>query len=253
LKPTEAACVPLVALVFWLISYGAVNGTPARQLSASPNPRALIPWMFDRLGYDLFFDFREIKVSQLPDNYWCIASESDRLKSVRGAFLKKADLRYADVYRAFMVNANLRNADLRGARLREADFETADLRGVNLNEADSRNANFRGADLREASLVGVNFTGADLEQAQLGFADLQQSNFKDANLKGADLRCANLRDVSNLPIHDLASVKSLFRAEMNEPIKKELQKLKAELFAKPSDPWHDMTTPYNIGKKDICE
>jgi len=252
-KPAGAACVPLIALVFWSISFGAFNGTPARQLTASLNPRAIVPWIFDRLGYDLFFDFRETNVSQLPDNYWCIASESDRLKSVKGAFLKKADLKYADMYRSFMVNANLRNADLYGARLREANFERADLRGANLKEADSRNANFRGADIREASLVRVNFTGADLEEAQLGFADLQQSDFKDANLKGADLRCANLRNVSNLPIQDLASVKSLFRAEMDETIKTELQNIKKELFAKPSDPWHDMTTPYNIGKKDICE
>jgi hypothetical protein len=249
----EAACVPMVALVFWSISFGAFNGIPARQLTASLNPRAIVPWIFDRLGYDLFFDFRETNASQLPDNYWCISSENARLKSVKGAFLKKADLRYADMFRSFMVNANLRNAYLHGARLREADFESADLRGANLNEADSRNANFRGADLREASMVDVNFTGADLEEAQLGFADLQKSDFKDAKLKGADLRCANLRGVSNLPIQELASVKSLFRAEMNEAVKKELQDIKKDLFAKPSNPWHDMTTPYNIGKKDICE
>jgi energy-coupling factor transporter ATP-binding protein EcfA2 len=252
-KPVEAGFVPLIALVFWFISFGAFIGTPARQLTASLNPHAIVPWIFDRLGYDLFFDFRETNVSQLPENYWCIASKSDRLKSVKGAFLKKADLRYADLFRSFMVNANLRNADLYGARLREADFEQADLRGAKLDGADSRNANFRGADIREASLVGVNFTGADLEGAQMGFADLQRSDFKDANLKGADLRCANLRGVSDLPIQDLASVKSLFRAEMDETIKAELQKIKKELFAKPSDPWHDMTTPYNIGKKDICE
>jgi uncharacterized protein YjbI with pentapeptide repeats len=129
----------------------------------------------------------------------------------------------------------------------------ADLRGVNLNDADLRNGNFRGADFREANLVGVNLAGAYLENAQLGFADLRQSNFKDANLEGADLRCANLRDVSNLSSQDLAGVKSLYRAEMNKPVEEEIQKLHPGLFAKPSDPWHDMTTPYNIGKKDICE
>jgi len=256
-KPADAAGVLLIALVFWSLSFGAFNGTPGRELTKSQDKlwdlRAVVPWLFDRLGYDLFFDFREMSVSQRPDNYWCIDSESDRLKSVRGAFLKKADLRYADVFRAVMVNANLRNADLRGARLREADFEMADLRGVNLNDADLRNGNFRGADFREANLVGVNLAGADLENAQLGFADLRQSNFKDANLEGADLRCANLRDVSNLSSQDLAGVKSLYRAEMNKPVEEEIQKLHPGLFAKPSDPWHDMTTPYNIGKKDICE
>ena len=101
--------------------------------------------------------------------------------------------------------------------------------------------------------MGVNFAGTDLEEAKLGFANLQKSDFKDANLKGADLRCANLRDVTNLPIQDLANVKSLYRAEMDAAIQKELQAMKGELFSKPSDLWHDMTTPYNKDKKDTCE
>lgn len=252
-QPAETACALLIALVFSSLSFGAFNGTPSRQLIVSKDPRALVPWIFDKLGYDLFLDLRETYVSRLPDHYWSIASESDRLRSIRGASLKKADLRYADAFRAFMVNANLRNADLRGARLREADLEMADLRGANLSNADLRNGKFRGTDFREANLAGVNFAGADLEQARLGFANLQRSDFKDANLNNADLRCADLRDLSNLPIQDLAKVKSLYRAEMNEGVKKELQNTKEELFAKPADPWLDMTTPYNIGTKDVCE
>ena len=213
----------------------------------------MVPWIFDKVGYDLFFDFKGASVSRLPDNYWCIASESDRLKSVSGAPLKKADLRYADVSAAFLVNANLRNADLRGARMRKSDFRMADLRGANLKGADLRQSHFRGADFREANLAGVNFAATDLEEAKLGFADLKKSDFKDANLKGADLRCADLRGVSNLPIQDLANVKTLYRAEMDAALKKELQEMKGALFTKPSDPWHDMTTPYNKDKKDTCE
>jgi energy-coupling factor transporter ATP-binding protein EcfA2 len=253
LKPAGAAGVLSIGLVVWSLSFGAYHGTPARQLTLSRDLRALVPWIFDKLGYDLFFDFRGASVSRLPDNYWCIESESDRLNSVRGAFLKKADLRYADVSSAFLVNANLRNADLRGARMRKSDFRMADLRGADLNGADLRESRFRGADFREANLTGVNLAGADLGEAQLGFADLQKSDFTDANLKGADLRCADLRDVSNLPIQDLAHVKSLYRAKLNEAAKKELQQIKEALFAKPSDPWHDMTTPFNRDTKDICE
>jgi len=252
-KPAGAAGVLSIALVVGSLSFGAFHGIPARQLALSKDPRAVVPWIFDKFGYDLFFDFKGASVSRLPDNYWCIASESDRLKSVRGAPLKKADLRYADVSAAFLVNANLRNADLRGARMRKSDFRMADLRGANLQDADLRQSHFRGADFREASLAGVNFAGTDLEEAKLGFADLKKSDFKDANLKGADLRCADLRDVTNLPIQDLANVKSLYRAKMNAALKKELQELKGELFTKPSDPWHDMTTPYNKDTKDTCE
>jgi hypothetical protein len=253
LKPAGAAAILSIALVASSLSYGALHGIPARQLALSKDPRAVVPWIFDKFGYDLFFDFKGASVSQLPGNYWCIALESDRLKSVSGAPLKKADLRYADVSAAFLVNANLRNADLRGARMRKSDFRMADLRGANLKGADLRQSHFHGADFREANLAGVNFAGTDLEEAKLGFADLKKSDFKDANLKGADLRCADLRGVLNLPIQDLAHVKSLYRAEMDEPLKKELQELKGELFSKPSDPWHDMTTPYNKDKKDTCE
>jgi hypothetical protein len=40
---------------------------------------------------------------------------------------------------------------------------------------------------------------------------------------------------------------------MDKPIEEEIKNMNPGLFAKPSDTWHDMTTPYNIGKKDICE
>lgn len=252
-KAVGCAGVLLTAFAFWSVSFGAFNGTPSRQLTASHDPRALVPWVFDKLGYDLFFDLRETYVSRPPDPCASMASDSDRLRSVIGASLKKADLRYADAFRAFMAKANLRNADLRGARLREVNFEMADMRGANLRHVDSRNGTFRGADLREADLSSANFAGADFTEAQLGFANLQRADFKDAVLSGADLRCTKLRDVANLPIQELASVKTLYRAEMNEAVRNELQQLKAELFSKPSDPWHDMTTPYNIGTKDICE
>jgi energy-coupling factor transporter ATP-binding protein EcfA2 len=273
LKPAGTAGVLSIALVFGSLSFGAFNGVPARELnisgslrsfdasngtagrpsSTSRTLRAVVPWIFDRLGYDVFFDFRETYVSRLPDNYWCILSESDRLKSVRGAFLKKADLRYADLFRAFMVNANLRNADLRGARLRDANFKMADLRGANLNDADLRNGNFRGADFREAELAGIDFAGANLQEAQLGFADLRRSNFEDANLKNADLRCADLSHAGNLRAEDLASVRTLYRAKMSADVEQAVAEIKAALFDKPSDSWHDMTTRYNIGQKDICE
>jgi uncharacterized protein YjbI with pentapeptide repeats len=241
------------------ISLGAFSGIPHRQVNvATGNPRAFhlrvaVPWMFDRLGYELFFDFREKQLSRKPDDYWRIASESDRLKSVKGAYLKKTDLRYADVSSAYVVNANLRNADLRGARIRKSDFTGADLRGANLEGADLRESNFQGSDLREATLAGVNLAGTDFENAQLGLADLRQSSFKDTKLAGADLRCADLRDIPDLSSRNLAGAKSLYRAKMSKGIEEEVRQMNAGLFAKPSDTWHDMTTPYNLGRKDICE
>jgi hypothetical protein len=253
IKISGIACVVLVALVIWILSLGVFKGTPERHYKRDGDVYALVPWLFHKIGYDVFFDFIEQHVSKLPGNYWLIESETDRMNAIEGALLKKADLRYADVYQAFVVKANLRNSELYGARLRESDFRNADLRGANLIRADLRQGNFHRADFREAILEEVNLGDADLRDAQLGFAVFKGADFKDAKLSGADLRCADLRDVKNLSIEDLKTVKTLYRAKMDEDVQEQLQKSKKELFNKPPDTWFDMTTPYNVDRKDICE
>ena len=182
-----------------------------------------------------------------------IESDPDLMNAIRGAQLKKTDLRYADMYQVFAAKANLRNSELRGARLRESNFRHADLRGANLDHADLRQGNFHGADFREATLTDVNLGDADLSNAQLGFVNFKGGDLNNANLTGADLRCADLRDVKNLSINALKTVKTLYRAEMDEDCRLQLQKNNESLFTKPSDTWFDMTTPYNVDRKDICQ
>ena len=86
----------------------------------------------------------------------------------------------------------LRRADLRGADLSDADLRGADLRGADLRGADLRRADLRGADLSDADLRGADLRGADLRGADLSDADLRGSDLRRANLRGADLRRANL-------------------------------------------------------------
>jgi hypothetical protein len=246
-------CVLLAVMALWGLSFGAFNGIHERRWTLDRDVRALVPWIFYELGYDVFFDFQEQVVPQLPDGYWLIESETDRLNSIKGVQLKKADLRYVDMYQASFVNANLRNSDLRSARLREGDFRRADFRDANLVHGDLRQGDFRRADFRKTALGNVNFGDADLRDAQLGFADLKKADFNDAKLTGADLRCADLRDVKNLPVEVLKEVKTLYRAQMNDDVRKELEAIKGDLFTKPADTWYDMTTRYTEGKKDICE
>ncbi|MGD1986016.1 MAG: pentapeptide repeat-containing protein [Desulfobacterales bacterium] len=252
LKISAIVCVGLVALVVWALSLGVFKGTPERHLQKYKDIHALVPWLFHQIGYDVFFDFREQYVTKLPENYWKI-KQSDRLNAIEGALLKKADLRFADIYQAFVVKANLRNSKLKGARLRESDFRNADLRGANLKLADLRQGDFQGADFREAKMTEVNLGDADLRGAQLGFANLKRTDFNNAKLTGADLRCADLRDAKNLSIEDLKTVKSLYRAKMDEDVRQQLLKSNQALFTKPTDTWFDMTTPYNVDTKDICE
>jgi uncharacterized protein YjbI with pentapeptide repeats len=98
----------------------------------------------------------------------------------------------------------------------------------------------------------VNLGEADLRDAQLGLADLRMANFDNAKLTGADLRCADLSDTKNLSVEDLKTVKTLYLADMDTDIQQQLQRSNKELFTKPSDHWFDMTTPYNVDRKDIC-
>ena len=96
------------------------------------------------------------------------------------AYLRKSDLRYAD-----LRGANLYGADLRGANLYGADLRDADLCRADLSDTDLRRADLHDADLRRA----------DLSDADLRRADLHDVNLRGANLYGADLCCAkNIND-----------------------------------------------------------
>ncbi len=250
------AGILLVGLTLWALSFGSFTGTPQYHFKRHGDVHALVPWLFHQVGYDVFFDLRGKQVSKLPENFWLIESQSDRMRAIQGAPLKKANLRYADFYQAFVAKAILRNAKLYGARLREADFRAADLRGANLKQADLRQANFEGADLREANLKDTNLADVDFKDAQLGLADLRRANLNDTDLTGADLRCADLRGVKTAPREDLidklTTVSSLYHAKMDPEVRSALQNGRMELFQRPPNVWHDMTTPKNRDTKDIC-
>ena len=57
---------------------------------------------------------------------------------------------------------SLRGADLRGANLRRADLYGADLSGANLRGADLRGADLSGANLRRADLYGAYYPYGEL-------------------------------------------------------------------------------------------
>ena len=75
---------------------------------------------------------------------------------------KKQILRGADLRNAYLRNANLSYADFSGVYLRNANLSYANLRDTNLRDTDFRGADFRGADFR-----GADFRGADLNDADL--------------------------------------------------------------------------------------
>jgi hypothetical protein len=115
------------------------------------------------------------------------------------------------------------------------------------SESDSMSA-IQGAPLKKADL-----RYADFYQAVVVKANLRNAEMRVARLRESDFRNADLRDVKNLSIEDLKTVKTLYRAKMDEDVRQQLQRNNKKLFIKSSDTWFDMTTPYNVDRKDICE
>jgi len=111
--------------------------------------------------------------------------------------------------------ADLVEADLREADLKRADLEGADLSGADLRDADLRGAKLRGADLRRANLCGADFGGTDL--------------------KRADLEGANLRGATYLRAEQLCEAKTLYQAELDPHIEREVRYKSPLLFEKPKE------------------
>lgn len=106
------------------------------------------------------------------------------------AYLRGADLSFAD-----FRGANLRGADLSGTKLCDFNRRWADLRCADFSEADLcgtdfRGANLRGADFSRAYLYYTNFSWTDLSGANFNQADLWAFFFR-ANLTLVDLSRAN--------------------------------------------------------------
>lgn len=75
---------------------------------------------------------------------------------LRGAHLKKANLKRADLYDTHLEHAQLQKAEMRGANLSDAHLEHADL----------SDAHLPGTKLYRAFLECTNLYGTDLEQAK---------------------------------------------------------------------------------------
>ncbi len=230
----------IIGLLLWMLSHGAINGVRADSDPNMANVVMVVPWLFDKVGYGVFADLREIDVSTKPADFWRIKDEQDRIDSVKGAFLKRKDLRYADMFRAFLVKAILRNADLKGARLRKVNLQDADVRGANLQNTDLRGANLKTADLREADLTDADLVGAQLQKANLGLAHFGGADLNEADLKGADLRCADLADARNLSVEMLREVKTLYHAILDPLLLEQIEKELPHILKPPEDQWVEL-------------
>ncbi len=181
---TLAGCFLLV-----LMSLGVILGAPHAR-NRAPGLRAgdFRRWpadVFWLVGYDPFPNLSAARISDAPAGWFGALND---LRSVKGAQLRDASLRYAEGDRAFFAKAALQNSDLTGANFSGADFRAANLTSANLTEADLSRANFQGADLTYAVLAGAIAVDADFDGANLYSARLVDVRFDRANLAKADLR-----------------------------------------------------------------
>ena len=84
----------------------------------------------------------------------------------------KAETFKACAERAVKGKVNLRGADMRWADMREANMIGANMRGADMSWAD-----MRGADMREANMIG----------ADMRWADMREANMIEADMRGADM------------------------------------------------------------------
>jgi len=125
-----------VGIAFYLFSITAINSIPLSE--------KWVPQVLRLIGIRAYADFYEADVSEKPTN-WSGTGNEDELRLVKGAYLKRSNLKFVQAAQAFLVNA-----DLREAILHRANLQFADLRG-----ADFREANLYGADLQGVKNLSV--------------------------------------------------------------------------------------------------
>ena len=109
----------------------------------------------------------------------------------RGADLRRAYLRSANIEKVDFSGADLREARLPSVRAQKVNFSGANLRGAELFGADLMKANLSGADLRETDICGVDFREANLWETKLPdylcdakFEGAKTGSFNAARLRG---------------------------------------------------------------------
>ena len=175
---------------------------------------------------------------------------------LRKANLWGAHLEKAHLWDAHLEGAHLGGAHLEGASLSEAYLEGAYLSKAHLEEtlllrthlegANLSNACIKMASLLDARLEGADLTYARLNPAYLPGAHLEGANLWGANLEGADLENAHLEGATllgtklvgawNLTIEQLSTVEILHAAELDEPLRVQIEQQYSHLLEKP-DYW----------------
>jgi uncharacterized protein YjbI with pentapeptide repeats len=143
---------------------------------------------------------------------------------LEGAWLSDAYLEEADLSKAHLKETGLTHAHLERARLSHAYMERAYLSGAHLE----------GADLTYACLNPAYLSGAHLNSALLWGANFEGADLNDAHLDGATLIGTKLVGAWNLTIEQLSTVKILHAADLDEPLRMQIEQKYPHLLEKPN-------------------
>lgn len=212
-------CGVAIALLGWIVSFGAINGIredieraiavaepPFEITDAETTLRVSVPRALESLPYGArafaYLDTENLSNWSATDVQFTSSGVPCGLgregpQRIVGAQLRGVDLRYASARESFLACADLRRAKLRGINLVGAQLQGALLAGASLQKAYLFRAQMRGARLQEATLEGAYLADAALTGAILRFARLKGivavgTQFADADLLGADLEEALL-------------------------------------------------------------
>jgi BTB/POZ domain-containing protein KCTD9 len=141
--------------------------------------------------------------------------------------LKEANLNYGNLSSANLIESNLENARLNQTNLENANLNQANLIGAYASGANFKDAYLIKANLEKAFLIKANFKNAFLMEANLNGAYLNGADLENANLYKADLRNA-----IGLTLEQIASVKTIYLAQLDEELLAQINAECPELLGK---------------------
>ncbi len=142
------------------------------------------------------------------------------------------DLNGSNVNSANFSHCNAIDCNFKNTRANQTNFENAKMNQANFEAAFASGANFKDtflikANFKNAFLIKANFTNAYLMEADLSNCHLTGAIFDEASLYKA-----NLKGVEGLTAEQLKNVKTLYLAELDDDILKEIQQDYPELIGR---------------------
>ena len=177
-----------------------------------------------------------------------------------GSNLDYANLENANCHKTSFVNQKIteqshhhtvydyERASLKHAILNNAIFSQTDLSGVDLTDSFIDGTNFENAKLNNSNFScpddkdwgvsisfgpGPNFKNGDLTGAKFNWRIMQNSNFENAKLDEVIFLGADLRNAIGLTAEQLSKVSTLFEAQLDSEMEKELKIKYPKLFDAP--------------------